>query len=465
MCRFDIDLAKYGENITLITEEKSYSYETLDTLCSGFEANLPKKKQLILILTKTNIETIVGYLASLRAGYACMMIDSSLDNDLINQLIEVYKPNLIWSEEKSDNNIFNYGSYSLKYHNKESLNLYNDLALLLSTSGTTGSPKMVKLTKSNLYANCNSIVEYLKIDNSHRSITNLPLHYSYGLSILHTHLAKGASLFVTDKSLISKEFWEIMQKHQITTLNGVPYHYEMLKRIGFLKKELPSLKYMTQAGGKLNQTLVKEFASWALERGIKFYVMYGQTEATARISYLPPDMTLKKPKSIGLPIPNGELFIKNLDRDEILKENFIDGELIYKGANVMLGYATEAKELALGDELNGVLHTGDIAYRDVDGYFYITGRMKRFIKIYGNRVNVDEIEQFLKSKSYDVLCTGEDDNLMVITKSRGSLKQIRDEIISKFGIHHLAIKLKEVDEYPTTSSGKIEYKKIKEMFQ
>jgi len=324
---------------------------------------------------------------------------------------------------------------------------------------------MVKLTKENLYSNCNSIVEYLNIQKDHRAITNLPLYYSYGISILNTHLMKGASIVVTDKSIISKEFWDIFKKNRVTTLNGVPYNYEILRRIGLMKMDLPSLKYLTQAGGKLNNKLVTEFAVWARENRIKFFVMYGQTEATARISYLPIDKTLEKDKSIGISIPNGKLFIKNLNSNEIIKDNFIDGELLYHGANVMMGYATKLEDLKKDDELHSILHTGDIAHKDEEGYYYITGRLKRFIKIHGNRVGLDEIEQFLKSKAYDILCTGIDNKLMIATLNEAEIENIKKDIINKYSFHHSVVKVKIVDKYPITSAGKIQYKELIKVFQ
>jgi acyl-coenzyme A synthetase/AMP-(fatty) acid ligase len=336
---------------------------------------------------------------------------------------------------------------------------------MLSTSGTTGSPKMVKLSKENLYSNCNSIIEYLAITSNHRAITNLPLYYSYGLSILNTHLESGASLVVSKESILSKEFWEKFKKYSVTTLNGVPYNYEIFRRIDLMKMDLPSLKYMTQAGGKLNPKLVKQYALWAKNNKINFFVMYGQTEATARISYLPLDKILEKESSIGISIPNGKLLIKDLKSNKLIEESSIDGELIYQGANVMLGYATDIEDLAKDDELQGLLQTGDIAQRDDEGFYYITGRLKRFIKIHGNRVGLDEIEQYLKSKDYDVLCTGVDNKLMIASRDNTILEDIRNELIGKYTFHHSVIKIKYIETFPITNSGKIKYQDIIKAFK
>jgi acyl-coenzyme A synthetase/AMP-(fatty) acid ligase len=277
----------------------------------------------------------------------------------------------------------------------------------------------------------------------------LPLYYSYGLSVLHTHLEVGATVVLSDFSLISKEFWEIFKKENITNLNGVPYHYEMLKRLGFLKKEYKSLKFLTQAGGKLNEKYVVLFADYAKKQGIDFFVMYGQTEATARISYLPSKMTLQKPTSIGIPIPNGELFIE-------------DNELIYKGKNVMLGYATSFEDLKKQDELKGVLKTGDLGYKDEDGCFYVTGRAKRFIKVYGNRVNLDEMEQFLKSQHKDVVVVGEDDKIIIFSL-HNDLDEIKEVVLNKFNFHHKVLKTKQIKNFYVKPNGKIDYAKMSEI--
>jgi acyl-coenzyme A synthetase/AMP-(fatty) acid ligase len=462
---FDKNLKKFNNNICFITKDKTYTYNEIDNLVTQIEKNLTDEKKLIFIKTKNNIETVLMYLAVLRKNYAFLMLNSALENEMIENLIEKYQPNYIWEEKEVNKNyIYEFNNYGLKLNNEENLNLNEELSMILSTSGSTGSSKLVRLKKDNIYANCHSIVEYLKIDSTQRTITTLPLHYSYGISVLNTHLFKGASIVLGDYSIISKEFWNDVKNYDVTTLNGVPYSYEIFKKIGLMKMDLPSLKYLTQAGGKLNSNLVEEFALWAKEKNINFFVMYGQTEATARISYLPPEKTLLKVSSIGIPIPKGKLYIKDLSSAKIIEEPNKEGELIYEGPNVMMGYATSLTDLSKGDELKGVLHTGDVAYMDEEGYFYINGRLKRFIKIYGNRVNLDEIEHFLKSQNIDALCTGVDDKLLIATKD-DELEEIKKVVVKKYKFHRSIIKIKKVDEYPVSTSGKIQYQKLLEMLK
>ena len=191
----------------------------------------------------------------------------------------------------------------------EDANLYKDLGLLLTTSGSTGSPKLVRLSYENVKANAESIAEYLSIDENERPITSLPMYYSYGISVINSHYIKDATLLLTDHPVIQKLFWMFAQDEKATSIAGVPFTYEMLRRLRIFKMDLPYLKTMTQAGGKLNAKLAKEYIENAQATGKRFFVMYGQTEATARMSYLPLDKALEKYASIGIAIPGGRFAI------------------------------------------------------------------------------------------------------------------------------------------------------------
>jgi len=461
---FDIDLAKYGNKVCLITEDQTYTYNQVEAYCQKLEEKLPPFKSLFLVQASTCIDTIIIYLSLLRKGHA-FILDASDNPAFTKVFIKTYNPNFIWTKKEPGlEYITEFGVHGLIALHSKQLDLHPDLSLMLSTSGSTGSPKLVRLSKKCIYTNCKSITKYLNISSDHTTVTNLPLSYSYGLSVLNTHLNKGASILVTDSSIMSKDFWELCRTHCVTTLNGVPYNYEIFKRIGLTKMDLPCLRFMTQAGGKLSQTLVKEFSQWAYEKNIHFFVMYGQTEATARISYLPPEKTLDKHSSIGVAIPGGELSLYSSDH-KLITASFTEGELVYKGNNVMLGYATKLADLAKADELNGTLYTGDLAQRDEEGYFYITGRLKRFIKLHGNRVNLDEIEHHLKSRSYDVLCTGLDNTLMIATLEQDRIDEIKKELIKAFKFHHTTIKVICLDDYPISHSGKTQYQELLKAFQ
>ncbi|MDX4050854.1 AMP-binding protein [Aliarcobacter cryaerophilus] len=457
-----MNLEKYSNNTCLVTKSETLTYDDLLKESKKIESLLSENKNLILIKSKCNIETIVGYIASLRSNSTVIMLDSDLDEELTNNITTTYLPNFIWEsiDECCEDYIYKYKDYGLKIHSKSKINLHKDLALMLSTSGSTGSPKMVKLTKNNICSNTNSIVNYLNLDNKSVPITNLPLHYSFGLSILNTHLSVGSKIVVTEDSIMSKDFWELFNINNVTTLSGVPYTFDILKKIGFFKMKLPSLKYITQAGGKLNSKLIEEYYNFSKANNIKFYVMYGQTEATARISYLPYSEVMTKNMSIGIAIPDGELYIQNLETKEKIEKTYESGELVYKGSNVMMGYANNLDDLSTGDTMNSTLFTGDLAYKDEDNYFYITGRIKRFIKIFGNRISLDEIENHLKSISFDVICTGEDNKIIVYTVNADDIEPIKLEIIKKYKLHHSTIIVKYIDKFPVSNSGKIQYQDL-----
>lgn len=423
-----------------------------------------KNRSVTLFLTNNSIDSIVIYLSLLQSGSVPVLIDSSISNQLIQGLIKSYTPNYIVSLKNNELNFddfesseltSNFNLYTSQIINQAITNL--DLGLLLTTSGSTGSPKLVRLTYKNILENTKSICQYLGLSNNDRAITSLPMNYSFGLSVIQTHLYVGASILVTNKSIIEKDFWNLVADLNVTFLSGVPFTYEVLEKIKFRNKELHNLKYLAQAGGKLNVNLVETFAKDSLAKNRKFFVMYGQTEATARMSYMPYENCLNKLGSIGIAIPNGKFTLID-DEFNIINESNKTGELVYEGPNVSLGYAESRNDLDLGDENNGKLFTGDLATKDEDGYFYIVGRKKRFIKLFGNRTNLDEIEQLLKSDNIDCACTGTDDNLLVyITDSLIDINDLKKKISIILKIHHSVINILYIEDIPKNTSGKINY--------
>ena len=392
-----------------------------------------------------------------------------------------------------------------------------ELRLLLTTSGSTGSSKLVRISGDNLDANAESIIEYLQITKTERPITVLPMQYSYGMSIIHTHVMAGAPIILTGYTLMEKGFWDRVRQEKVTSLCGVPYTFEMYRRLGLMQMDLPALRYITQAGGRLPEKRHMEYARWCAEQGIRFYVMYGQTEASPRMGWLPPRMAIEKCGSMGIAIPGGRIDL--IDENGMVipeagsceetgrapapaanpagenAENILSpvGELVYTGPNVALGYALCAADLAKGDEFHGVLHTGDMARRDQDGYFYIVGRRSRFIKMAGKRIGLDQVERILRGAfpDLDLACAGEDDDLHVyivlpgqpsgdagaaavesgreskaaagIVKSEESEEaaewtdRIRDRIQEMTGIPGRRVNVFPVQEIPRSSSGKIRY--------
>lgn len=428
-------LNRYKENILAIDDDgQSISYG--DVLKSVEQMEELSYRPLVFLMSENKLWSLIAYLSCLAKRWVPLMLDAKIDKDLLADLLEIYKPNYIWN---------NTGLIKL---NEQVIELKSDLGLLLTTSGSTGSPKLVRLSYDNIWSNASSIAQYLEISKAERPILALPMYYSFGLSVINSHILNGATILLTDKSLMQKEFWSFVKEQKASTLSGVPYTYEMLNRLRFTKMDLPDLKTLCQAGGKLNDVLIEAFAIYAKEKNKRFFVMYGQTEATARMSYLPSEITLRKIGSIGVPIPGGSFSLAE------------DGELIYKGNNVSLGYADCVFDLAKGDENLGVLFTGDVAKKDSEGYYYIVGRKKRFIKLFGNRVNLDAAEQLIKVISSEVACVGIDDKMTICMTDETKMVDVKSYISHKLGIHSSAFQVKIVKEIPKNSSGKILYRNL-----
>lgn len=415
-------------------------------------------KKLVFCLCTNTTASIVGYVAMIQQGTAIVLLDAKKDESLLSQLLTIYNPNYVWSPSEMvlGNAVYDYEGYTLYERSKEEHEIHPELSLLLTTSGSTGSPKLVRLTERNLTSNAESIAEYLHIDEHERPVTTLPMYYSYGMSVINSHLIKGATILLTDMPVMQKEFWKFVKEERATSIAGVPYTYEMLRRLRFMRMNLPELKTMIQAGGKLNAEIAKEYIDWAKANDKEFVVMYGQTEAAPRISYLPFDNAQEKYASIGVAIPGGKLCLHDANDKEIDEIN-VDGELVYIGDNVCMGYATAPEDLALGDENHGILHTGDVARKDADGYYYITGRMKRFVKIWGNRVNLDAIEQLVKPITADCAVIGVDDKITVFIIDDSLIQQVRSFLSQKTGLNAQAFEVKTITEIPKKSSGKTDY--------
>ena len=450
---------------------KSISYSELET-DSNIVANKTNlsNKGIIFLFTSNTLDCIVTYLGILRSGNAVLLVDEKLNNEIRNNLIDIYNPEfIITSTDAQLENYHIYSKYnSLLFFRKNNFivgKIYSELGVLLSTSGTTGSPKLARLSYKNVQSNAESIADYLQIDSNERPITTLPLNYSYGLSVVNSHLLKGATIILTDKTVFFRDLWDLFNEQKCTSFAGVPYTYTMLKRINFDNIQLPTLRTMTQAGGKLSEEFIRHFNTYALNKNINFFVMYGQTEATARISYVPFKKLSEKIGSIGIPIPGGEMKIIK-DGMEITKPKEI-GEIVYNGDNVMLGYAEMREDLSKGDELNGILYTGDLGYKDEDGFFYVTGRMKRFIKIFGLRINLDEVQKMIENHfGISAACTGKDDLLKVlICSAKNQTKSdVKNEILKMYKLNFKTVIVKTANEIPINSSGKFDYTKINEMF-
>jgi acyl-coenzyme A synthetase/AMP-(fatty) acid ligase len=456
-------LNQFSERTALITESGgAVTYAELigdaDGLSSGVEPRC-----VVFQMCRGDAESVAAYVGFLRRGAVPLLINDSINGEAYHCLKEAYRPSYVFMPNDSPlecaPSVYKLGGYRLVETGcARDYDVNPELALLLTTSGSTGSPKLVRQSYKNISSNTRSIVEYLNISDGDRAITTLPMSYTYGLSIINTHLRAGASLIMTDRTLMEREFWNSLKAHSATTFGGVPYTYEMLKKLRFGRMDIPSLRYLTQAGGKLAPEMCAEFIGTCGGKGMKFIVMYGQTEATARMSYLPWESAPSKPGSIGVAIPGGELSLKGGD-GRVIDEPGTVGELIYRGDNVTLGYAENRFDLARGDERGGVLETGDMAYFDEDGFYYIVGRRRRFLKIFGNRVNLDEVERLLKKSGVDCACGGVDDALTIYAVS-GDIGAFKRYAALRTGISPAGFSVVRVERIPRSPSGKVLYSEL-----
>lgn len=425
--------------------------ELADVVHSSAEALVTGKRELVFCLCGGDVASVIGYLSACRAGHAVALLDAAARADLTEALIDRYLPAFVVHSNDWQTPEVRRGP------DATGPRLAEELAVLLSTSGTTGTPKLVRLAYRNIEANAHSIAEYLEIDERERAIQSLPIHYSYGLSVLHSHLAAGASVILTPHSIMRPEFWVDAARWQATSFAGVPHSYAVLERTGLLRKAMPdSMRTVTQAGGRLAPESVIQLHELMTERGGRLCVMYGQTEATARISYVPPEALPEKAHTIGIPIPGGRLSIRSGTQE--ITEPDVEGELIYEGPNVMLGYAENREDVALGDALNGKLHTGDLGSVDNDGFFRLTGRTKRIAKIYGLRVNLDEIEAGASAHGpVAVVDGGEQILVWRVAGSATTSHDLRRELARRFGVNPRAFAVMDIEKLPLKASGKVDY--------
>lgn len=431
--------------------QTSYTFNALavrtKTACEQIKQHLPDAAEdlryVVIIKMHGHTDSVIDYLAALQSHIVAILVDPNTSSEALRSLVERFEVNAIFDASKMT-----------VLHSKPK-NVDPRVALLLPTSGSTGAAKNVALSYTNLQANAESICEYLPILPTDTAINTLPLFYSYGLSVLNSHLLRGACVVFSDYSVVNREFWQIMQGLQISSFAGVPHFYNLLSKLRFVRRDLPALRYFTQAGGKLPPNLVTEFSGYAQQKAKQFFIMYGQTEATARMAFLSPDKLSVKPTSIGQPIANGRFKI-------------VEDELLYQGPNVMLGYCSSAVDLIQLAPLDW-LETGDLARVDEEGDYYIVGRKKRFLKLLGYRVDLDSAEQQLANIGFEAACCGNDERLIVLIALtddaywQSAKATVQSHLQHKMNLHHSVTTLMYATHLPLTSNGKRDYPSITRM--
>lgn len=491
------------------------TYGELAAFAAEFKAAIGKRT-LIAVLCRNLSGCAAGIYSSVEAKAVPLLIGAKTDVAFQKRLFSVYRPEFVWSREEdikslvaennpteakslvAENNhsdavtmalkgtesVFvaekvmrggsgffsccGYYLYEIKANSVRDGELYDDLSLLLSTSGSTGSPKLVRHSYENLSFSAEAVSQALDLSCAERPMASLPLQYTMGLSVVTSHLYAGATVLLCEEGLMKPAFWSLLKDERATSFTGVPYNFEILRKLRIFRMELPFLKRFYQGGGKMSPEIMKEFLDFCEASGKKMYFTYGTSEGTARMAALPPELAVSKAGSIGRAIPGGRLLLAE------------DGEMIYEGKNVTLGYAECREDLRKGDERHGRLMTGDIAHVDKDGCFYIDGRKTRFLKLFGLRVSLDETERFLSEEyPFEFACTGSDERLEIFYSDNSSVKsslgsslksslgpslksslksaEIQTFASGKLGIPANTVAVFETDVIPRNEAGKIQY--------
>lgn len=451
-----------GETALVDAYENRITYGELEQMSENYLTLIPSRS-LIMILCDYGIDTVSFYYCQMNNHVVPILVDNKLNQDLLNNLIRTYQPEYIWCDEEksrellqnSGNIVLCKGNHVLIKTGYGTCNMDIELALLLTTSGSTGSIKMVRLSYNNLISNIKDYINIVNLQMSDRGITTLPMHYCYGLSILHAHWMVGASVYITDYSLLNINFWDFFDKSQITNFAGVPYVYDILLNIGFFDKTYPSLKFLTVGGGKLSENKQEIIGNILIQKEIRFYLCYGQTEVTTYISILDSNLVVKKIGSIGKTMPGIEAML-------IGANERMEGELVCKGNSVSLGYAQSRDDLMRGDSNQGFVNTGDIAYIDNNGDIYLRGRSKRFIKMLGKRISLDEVEGLLNCeyKENEFACVGIEDKLMIYHTGDLDSVEVQQFCKRKILLQSKLCIVKKIDNIPRNDAGKVLYAKL-----
>ena len=410
------------DGIAVIDDGREVSYRELASLASrsveGLEPHTVK-----IVRNKQDLSTVALFVGCVNRGVVPLMLPDTMAPELFERLRSTYEGKPTDSE----------------------------LALLLTTSGSTGSPKLVRIGRAALAAD-NKMSEVLfELDSSTRMTMILPICYAWGLSVVCSVLEAGGTLVMTRKTVMDPELADVMRDARATHVAGVPYMYEALDRFRFFDGDFPSLRALLVSGGALAPALRRKYAEFAKGRGIAFFEGYGQTETTGVMTTIRTDVHLDLIGSIGKSENGGRFRVE-------------DGELVYEGPIVAMGYAVCAEDLMKGDEWKGVRRTGDMAKIDADGYVTLTGRASRFLKIFGNRVSLEEVENLVKDGFAGAGCaaTGADNDLHVFVCGV-SAADVEKFLVAKLHFNATVVKVHVLDSIPLNANGKTDYPKLKGM--
>ncbi len=413
--------------------------------------SLPQRT-LCFMLVENTVECAKWVMAALASERLVPLILSlRTERVQLQELIDTYRPEYVFSP-----------SEQLKPTGYGPCPLHEDLSHLLPTSGSTGSPKLVRHKYENIEASALNISTFFELKPSDRPLLVLPLFYTMGLSVMFSHCRVGATVLLTNRNMTDGEFWNFFKRERATSFTGVPYSFHILNLLRFFRMDLPDLELLTQGGGKMPAELNRKFAEFCRKRGMRWIATYGQSECTARMAYLPAKWACSKVGSIGIAVPNGELSLLDSDGNTITGCH-IKGEMCYRGRNVTMGYAQKREDLILGDVNNGFIRTGDLAYRDEDGCYYVVGRLGRFLKLFGLRISLDECEQIVESiVGTDCACVGTDEKMIVYIVDKQMAERVKNALIEKTQLVATAFEIRVINMIPKNDTGKKMYQVLAE---
>lgn len=447
------------------SQGNSLAYGELREFAEKVKGMMPRRS-LLFLLVENNCGGISWTIGNICAENVPLILNAHLDEALYQSLYELYRPPYVCVPESMAGK---YGyekvatiyGYTLMRTGHEACPMNEELSHLLPTSGSTGSPKLVRHKYANIEAAALNISTFFELTDKDRPLMVLPLYYTMGLSMVFSHFYVGATVLITNLSMTDRNFWRFMKEERATSFTGVPYSFEILNLMRIFRMDLPNLKLLTQGGGRMPRELNLKFAEWCRDTGRQWIATYGQSECTARMGWLPAKWAIEKVGSIGIAVPNGELSLIDMDGNPIKTPN-TEGEMCYRGKNVTMGYARKREDLMIGDERHGFIRTGDLAYFDEDGCYYIAGRMGRFLKLFGMRVGLDECERIVKGKflGIECACVGTDEKMLVYLTDERYKDQVKEELVSRLKIVASSFEVRIIPKIPKNEAGKILYAKL-----
>ena len=462
---FDIDKKPASSMAAIDDAGGQLTYGELVGLRGKLATVLPER-ELVFCLCENRVGALAGFLSLYDCKDVCLLLSAHIDNALLKVLDDTYGPSYYWmpqgmAEENGYEKVYDYKEFVLCKTGKKAPVMHPDLSMLMTTSGTTGSPKLVRHKYGNIESNAKNVANVFGWTPEERGIMDLPMQYTMGLNVINSHLYAGATVLLIEANLMSPKYWSFIKEQKGSNFTGVPFSYEILNRLRFWKMDLPYLTTMAEGGGKLSDTLFKTFADYAVEKDKRFFATFGTTETSARLAFLPPSVAATHIGSIGHAIPEGKLILVDENGNEI-NEVGVEGELRYEGPNVTMGYGTCVEDLAKGDEFCGRYETGDLAKKDADGFLYIVGRKKRFLKLFGLRVSLDQSEKIISENfnGIECACTGDDNQMLIYITQEELKEEIKKLISEKTGLMTKSFDVRVINAIPRFESGKINYREL-----